>query len=424
MQTKNTYPKTVEYRGQKAVIYFQKLNGNNRYEVRLYDVDGTKQRTTFNTYEAAKEFAEQALREVVDNRANLLTLRGADAYAYADANNLLSSVGLSLRDAVQTVLECRRLLAGSSSIVEAVRYFVDNRPRKSPDITVRQVVDQLLDLKQREGSVGPLHMRDLRNRLGRFTEKFNCPIRQVSPPAIREYLLAQPVGERTRHNLRTTLAMLFNFADAEGYLPADHRGVPRPTKRRRVKLAVQIFTPEEMAKLIDSTSGEQRVALVIGGFAGIRAEELKRLGWQNLDFEQGHIVVPDCVAKTEERRIVPMTDNLRAWLQPLRQKTGSVCGFSNLAIVFQRAAHRAGIKWKRNALRHSFISYRVAIIKNVPQVAFEAGNSPVMIQRHYLKCVTESQARQWFNLFPVDSEKITPLPLSTPTEIASIQTVS
>lgn len=34
------------------------------------------------------------------------------------------------------------------------------------------------------------------------------------------------------------------------------------------------------------------------------------------------------------------------------------------------------VKWKKNALRHSFISYRVAETQDVPKVALEAGNSP------------------------------------------------
>jgi len=267
-------------------------------------------------------------------------------------------------------------------------------------------VDELLALKQREASVGQLHLRDLRNRLGRFAEKFNCPICKVSSTAIREYILAQPVGERTRHNLRTTLAMLFNFAAGEGYLAADHKGVPRPTKRRRAKVAVLVFTPEEMAKLLKAASGDQLAALAICGLAGVRAEEVKRLNWDHIHFDEGHIIVPDAVSKTEERRIVPMSENLRAWLQPIRRNSGPVCGFSNLAIVFSRMAKRAGIAWKRNALRHSFISYRVAIVKNVPQVAFEAGNSPVMIQRHYLKCVTEAMALKWFALFPEGSPHV------------------
>jgi integrase len=419
--TKLALPKTVEYRGSSATIYLQNPRNTTRYEVRFYDVDGAQQRVTFATYEAAKEFADAVVREIAQNRSNFITLRGQEAYEHQQVMQLLSPTGLSLKEATDVVLESKRLLGDSAGIMEAVKYFADNRPRKSPDITVRQVVDELLDLKQREGEVGKLHLRDLRNRLGRFAAKFNCPICKVSSNAIREFILEQPVSTRTRHNLRTTLATLFKFAANEGYLPADHKGVPRPAKHKRMKLAVQVFSPEEMAKLLHAAKGDQLVALAIGGFAGIRAEEIKRLHWEHLNFEEGHIVVPDSVAKCQERRIVPMTENLMAWLLPLRRKSGPVCPFSNLAIVFQRTAKRAGIVWKRNGLRHSFISYRVAMLKNVAQTAYEAGNSPVMVHRHYLKHVSEAMGQKWFSIVPGESLNIVPLPLAHATQGTSTQ---
>ena len=39
------------------------------------------------------------------------------------------------------------------------------------------------------------------------------------------------------------------------------------------------------------------------------------------------------------------------------------------------------VEWKKNGLRHSFISYRVAEIQNVNQVALECGNSPEVIPK-------------------------------------------
>ncbi len=407
---RSTFPKKVEYRGSIATVYTQVTRNRTRFEVRYYDVDGSQQRLTFATYEAAKEFAEAAVREIAQNRSNFITLRGQEAYEHEQAVKLLSPTGLSIKTATSLVVECLQLLEGGTGILDAVRYYVDNRPRKSSEVTVGAVVDQLLDLRQRESSVGPLHLRDLRNRLGKFAKKFPGPISKIDSNAIREYILEQPVSERTRHNLRTTLAMLFNFAASEGYLPADHKGVPRPTKRSRPRLSIQVFTPEEMSKLLNAAEGAQIVALAICGFAGIRAEEVNRLQWQHLNFVEGHLVVPDAVAKCEERRIVPMPDNLRAWLLPLRRASGPVCPFSNLAIVFKRTAKRAGIAWKRNGLRHSFISYRVSLTKNVPQVSFEAGNSPVMIHRHYLKVVSEAAAQKWFAIAPADGPKVVPLP--------------
>ena len=56
--------------------------------------------------------------------------------------------------------------------------------------------------------------------------------------------------------------------------------------------------------------------------------------------------------------------------------------------------------WKHNALRHSFINYRVAAIKNVDRVALEAGNSPEMIFEHYRELVTAEAATKWFSVTP------------------------
>ena len=56
--------------------------------------------------------------------------------------------------------------------------------------------------------------------------------------------------------------------------------------------------------------------------------------------------------------------------------------------------------WKHNALRHSFISYRVAQIQNVAQVALEAGNSPRMVFSNYREIVRPADAEKWFGITP------------------------
>jgi hypothetical protein len=69
-----------------------------------------------------------------------------------------------------------------------------------------------------------------------------------------------------------------------------------------------------------------------------------------------------------------------------------------------RAAKTGGkaeeFNWKHNALRHSFISYRVAQTQNVAQVALEAGNTPQMIFQHYRELVRQTEAKKWFSLVP------------------------
>ena len=61
--------------------------------------------------------------------------------------------------------------------------------------------------------------------------------------------------------------------------------------------------------------------------------------------------------------------------------------------------HRAGRR-----LRHSFISYRIAIVKSADQVALEAGNSAAIIFKHYRELTTEDVAREWFSILPKEGQ--------------------
>ena len=74
-------------------------------------------------------------------------------------------------------------------------------------------------------------------------------------------------------------------------------------------------------------------------------------------------------------------------------------------------AEAAGVRWKQNALRHSFISYRLAEIQDVNRVALEAGNSPQMIFRHYRELATPEQARTWFTIAPEAAANVVPIRL-------------
>jgi len=56
--------------------------------------------------------------------------------------------------------------------------------------------------------------------------------------------------------------------------------------------------------------------------------------------------------------------------------------------------------WKHNALRHSFISYRVAQTQDVARVSLEAGNSPQMIFQHFRELGREAEGKKWFAIAP------------------------
>ena len=59
-------------------------------------------------------------------------------------------------------------------------------------------------------------------------------------------------------------------------------------------------------------------------FAGLRAAEVHKLDWSEIDLESGHIEVTAAKSKTAKRRLVPISENLAAWLLPVAKPRGLV----------------------------------------------------------------------------------------------------
>ena len=138
----------------------------------------------------------------------------------------------------------------------------------------------------------------------------------------------------------------------------------------------------------------------IGAFAGLRHWEMLRLTWDDINFEEGHILVAAEKAKTAQRRIVPIQPNLATWLASYRKHHGRICPSDHMSNVLRQLTKDAEIEWPKNGLRHSYGSYRLAQTKNAAQVSLEMGNSPRMVFQHYREVVTEKQAQQWFGIMP------------------------
>ncbi len=220
-----------------------------------------------------------------------------------------------------------------------------------------------------------------------------------------------PVTGRSRNNFRRAIGTLVNFAVTRGYLVKGTVEMEDVALAREANGEIEIFRPEEMAAVLEMADKRLIPFLAIGAFAGLRHAELQRLDWAEVRMEDGLIEVKANKAKTASRRLVPIQDNLRRWLKPYRKTSGFICDYVNTSNQIDRLAEvvnrkmketeaTAAFAWKRNALRHSYISYRVADTQNVAQVALEAGNSPLMIFQHYRELVRLKEAKLWFGITP------------------------
>jgi hypothetical protein len=105
---------------------------------------------------------------------------------------------------------------------------------------------------------------------------------------------------------------------------------------------------------------------------------------------------------------VPLKPNLKAFLEKVENKKGKVVPVVNTTKQLLKTATNTAdaeneieaMEWKHNALRHTYISARVAESGDVPRVADEAGNSPQVIRTNYLKRMRPAAAAEWFAIQP------------------------
>ena len=171
---------------------------------------------------------------------------------------------------------------------------------------------------------------------------------------------------------------------------------------------IAIFKPEELRLLLEQSSDKLRPYFVLGGLCGLRTAESLRLEWSGIDFKRNAITIEADQAKTASRRIVPLCDAAREWLLPLKG-TGRVLPYYHIAKEVNRFLAKLNkdrdekdcFEWRANALRHTYISARVAIVKDAAKVALECGNSPAMIFSNYRELLHDDVAAEWFNVKPV-----------------------
>jgi site-specific recombinase XerD len=232
----------------------------------------------------------------------------------------------------------------------------------------------------------------------KFAVAFNCNVDTVTSAMIQTWLDARKMPAQTYMNFLRLINVFFEFCVARNYCEKNPVG---KVETRKVRAgAVVIYTPDEMKKLLAKASDEFRPMLAICGFAGLRTEEFKRLTWGDVDFAGANIILDAGQAKTASRRVVPLVANLRAWLEPYQDKKGLVWRDGDIHHVQKTCGKLAGVTWKKNALRHSFCSYRLGVLHDAAKVAFEAGNSAKIIHGHYNALATDQAAREWFAIVP------------------------
>jgi len=162
--------------------------------------------------------------------------------------------------------------------------------------------------------------------------------------------------------------------------------------------------------------------------------ELRGLDWRDIDLEGGNITVRRASSKTNRARLVPISPNLRAWLEtvpPSRRKGGIYYSRRLLDWIagkeprqdrriaepgkIKRAAKKKGkktrmefepIPWGQDILRHTRTSFRLAQTQNAPMVAEEGGHTLAIMRQHYVnRTIRAAEVDAFWNILPTKAAR-------------------
>jgi len=429
MAKQKTFPITIMAGSSAIRIYFNPLKaersqaGNSTsaasdaksydsYVVTYYQ-GGKRIRTRHNSLQSARDKADSIKTAILNDNTTALTLKGEDSIIYARAKNLIKHLGVSLDEVAKEYAAAREIL-GDISVMEAVRFYDRFGKTVTAKKSIPTIVQELLSNLKADGK-SEYHRRDMKRRLEAFAVAFPKQIMEVKTAEISDWIRslkgrdkkgnAVELAPKTRNHYRNSIVQLFNMARDHGYLP---KGMPTEAEAVKsldvVSPTNEIFTIEEIEKVLHNAPDRLVVPMAIKAFSGVRTEEMLNLRWEHLNLDSKYITLPAEVTKTKQRRLVPMSANLIAWITPHKKETGRICErwkrAQALIQAFERHGKRQGIDVGANKFRNSYISYRVAVTHDVAKVALESGNSPRIIQREYLELATEEDGKRWFSVMP------------------------
>ncbi|HXA44638.1 MAG TPA: tyrosine-type recombinase/integrase [Candidatus Angelobacter sp.] len=415
------WPKII--RNGSVILKIYRVENKGRESFTLsYHAAGKRVLKMFASLDEAVAEGKAKATTLANGELDALHLRAEDARVYVYCAQMARSAGIPLDLLVKDAVEAVKVVDGKVSLLEMAKEFKRRKMHELPDKMLPVAVDEMIETRTKDGT-GDAYVRVLKVYLNQLKESFNCQLRAVTTGQLADYLRNQDVSSRSKNNARATIGAFFKFCKERGWLPRDHEGIELVPKFKEKPTDITIYSSWEVTQFLNHSRPEMVPFLAIGAFAGLRSAEIERLDWSEVHLADKFIEIKAAKAKTASRLIVPISTNLAKWLKDHSKDEGRVMPFDNVNKqigwlvedtnqALKEAAEKDGkdpdkakkVQWKKNALRHSFISYRVAETQDVAKVALEAGNSPQIIFQHYRELVQPKEAKAWFVIKPAPAK--------------------
>ena len=320
---------------------------------------------------------------------------------------------LSDADTLEAAARGKKALAEhGKTVADAIEFYLEHLEDEfsKNSVTFSEVRRRFLDFQENEGT-GEYHRDTLRQRTARFEESFgDRPISSITSDEIWNWINKLDVGNQTKKHFKAVLSNLFNYAIGFGIIKTSP--ITKAMKWKVAKSENVTLTNEQVRRIMDNTPKELRAAFTFMTFCGVRVDETKRLRWSDINWEKKSLRIAATGAKTSQGRHVEICDNAMEWLKTAPKGDGLIVPFDTKAKYDKATAKvrkAAGFKkgqYPKNGLRKTFISCHYEKHGDLKYTAKQAGNSPSVIQEHYLNLTSKKDADAFFEIRPTKKSKI------------------
>ena len=362
--------------------------GKFRYEVfgrRMVNGDYIGRRKRYKTLEKAKEARDLLITtELIDKRSTNIDL---NTIAFVQrAQERLKGYNVSVEKALDEYIRSREEETNSRLTKDLktvwAEYFLEHEQKGSSSHTkrtLREMQKKMFAAFVHNTPVGVLAEKKTLNKSeNQVVRYFRTKLNSNS--------------QNTKDNIRRYFSAFFSFCFRQGYIEKDENPLRRMMKGKRTRKDPEVLTVDEVRKLLETAEETDKgiVAIVaLNLFGGLRPAEANLITSEDIDWQNGQILIKKHISKTRRSRTYDLITPLKEWLTayPVMDKVNLRKRFEQLRIKAGFSISKedkSGKRWASDVCRHTAITMRLAKEKYAyGYCAALFGNSEQVIKDHY-----------------------------------------